>query len=209
MIVEQYSFRVKGVDQAGITHEYEIYNTLDYAIRIGNAIPQGSDKLEPIYVVPIHTITLDKPEEMEMTKEYFQESRRLEHLINQAKALRELTTENFDGYELRANTNQFTFDWKNSVVALDESIPRVPMGSYDGYSAKDRFLVPLETYALYTNMVDQNIRVHESLICTHPAIYTYQEMRSVLPSIENEKYKGVIDFTWDDFSGKLIFGQHE
>lgn len=209
MNVEQYSFRVKGIDQSGHTHEYEIYNTLDYAIRIGNAVPSGSDKMEPIYVVPIHTISLDKPEDMKMTKEYYYETKRLEAIIEEAKNLRKLTIDNFDGYELRQDVERFKLSWKDTFVALDESTEKLPMGWYDGYSAKDRFLVPMETYILYTNMVRQNIRVHESLVCTHPGIYNYHAMASVVPILDDPNYHGVIDFSWSDFPGKLIFGQHE
>lgn len=205
----QFCVPLEGKSRNGHTRIYNVYNTLDCPIMIGRTYGKDFQDDRPINLEPIQNcITKHEDDTYEVHPDADEKLDRLKDLVRVARALRALE----HGVPSLA-INQSVHKYPNSHMShfdiLDDLEKRMGV-IYSTYSAKDRFLVPMDVYIMYTNLVDQNIQVHESLICTHTSIPNYG--RPIFQVREPDKKHNIhppISLKRLNENGIFIFGQHE
>lgn len=202
MDIKQYMLPIDGTDSTGKRRIYQVYNTLDYPIRLG--FTKGSEGVDIIYWEPI--LSYDESKEENDIGSVLLIKDRMKDLQNMAQALKDLQPVQI---LLRQSIR---FDKESVLYGLNtvDDSPKLAGMIYPKYSAKDRFLVPMETYIYYTNSVDQNIQVHESLICTHTAIPNYARPQFIVREhTKTHRAYPPLDLPRLNSAGAFIFGQHE
>ena len=206
----QFCLSLEGRDQHSRNHIYSVYNTLDYPIVIGKSFVNDYKDYRPIYWEPIQNYLVDNEDgSTEVHPGVTDDLNRMNVLARTACELRALVTNSLPVISIYQSEYNYEKSHMERVDLLDDFIQRIGT-IYSKYSAKDRFLVPMDTYAIYTNLVSQNIQVHESLICTHTCIPNYG--RPPFQVREPEKKHRIhppISLKRLNENGVFIFGQHE
>lgn len=201
-------------DAIGNTRQYRIYNTLDYAIRIGYVL-DGTDT--PELLVPIQWFDEKrsvKVRENELSQESYEKRMYFQDVVHIANRLRSLHLSKCLVHEMQVDSGignskywQLRNAWNEVILTKDKLVE-----PYETYSARDRFLVPMETFLLYGMICEQSHRIYESLLCTHTRIPSYDNLPNVSPVTDKtEGFKGILSLDWKEYSedGAFIFGQHE
>ena len=206
----QFCLSLEGTDSYSRKRMYSVYNTLDYPIVIGKQFTGEYKDYRAIYWEPIQNYLVENEDgSTEVHPDVDEDPDRMSSLVQTARALRALVTNLMPVISIHQSEYKYEKRHMYRVNILDDVIKRIGM-IYPKYSAKDRFLVPMDVYAIYANLVDQNIRVHESLICTHTCIPNYG--RPPFQVREPEKKHNTylpISLKRLNENGIFIFGQHE
>lgn len=206
----QFCLSLEGTDSYSSKRMYSVYNTLDYPIVIGKQFTDEYKDYRAIYWEPIQNYLVENEDgSTEVHQDVDEDLDRMSSLVETARALRALVTNLMPVISLYQSEYKYEKRHMDRVNILDDLIKRIGT-IYPKYSAKDRFLVPMDVYAIYANLVDQNIRVHESLICTNTCIPNYG--RSPFQVREPEKKHNTyppISLKRLNENGIFIFGQHE
>lgn len=206
----QFCLSLEGTDSYSRKRIYSVYNTLDYPIVIGKQFTDEYKDYRAIYWEPIQNYLVENEDgSTEVHPDVDEDPDRMSSLVQTARALRALVTNLMPVISIHQSEYKYEKRHMYRVNILDDVIKRIGM-IYPKYSAKDRFLVPMDVYAIYTNLVDQNIQVHESLICTHTCIPNYG--RPPFQVREPEKKHNTyspISLKRLNANGIFIFGQHE
>lgn len=205
----QFCLPLEGETRSGHTYIYNVYNTLDCPIVIGHTYDDDYKADHPIYLEPIQNcITKQEDDTYGAHPDAEEPLDRLKDLVRGARALRSLER-GYQSLTIYQSKHKYEHSHMTCCDFLDDLEKRIGI-IYSTYSAKDRFLVPMDTYIMYTNLVDQNIQVHESLICTHTAIPNYG--RPIFQIREPNKKHNIhppISLKRLNDNGIFIFGQHE
>lgn len=206
----QFCLSLEGTDSYSRKRMYSVYNTLDYPIVIGKQFTDEYKDYRAIYWEPIQNYLVENEDgSTEVHPDVTEDLSRMSSLAETARALRALATNLLPVHYIYQSDNKFEKSHMGSVVILDDFIKRIGT-IYPKYSAKDRFLVPMDVYAIYANLVDQNIRVHESLICTNTCIPNYgRPPFQVREPDKNHNIHPPISLKRLNENGVFIFGQHE
>lgn len=206
----QFCLSLEGTDSYSRKRMYSVYNTLDYPIVIGKQFTDEYKDYRAIYWEPIQNYLVENEDgSTEVHPDVDEDPDRMSSLVQTARALRALVTNLMPVISIHQSEYKYEKRHMYRVNILDDVIKRIGM-IYPKYSAKDRFLVPMDVYAIYANLVDQNIRVYESLICTHTCIPNYG--RPPFQVREPEKKHNTyppISLKRLNENGIFIFGQHE
>ena len=206
----QFCLPLEGKDSNSRNHVYSVYNTLDYPIVIGKHFVNMYQDYCPIYWEPIQNYLVENEDgSMDVHPDVDEDPDRMSSLAQTARALRALVTNLMPVISIYQSEHKHEKSHMERVDLLDDFNKRIGT-IYPKYSAKDRFLVPMDVYAIYTNLVDQNIQVHESLICTNTCIPNYG--RPPFQVREPEKKHNTyppISLKRLNANGVFIFGQHE
>ena len=206
----QFCLSLEGTDSYSRKRMYSVYNTLDYPIVIGKQFTDEYKDYRAIYWEPIQNYLVENEDgSTEVHPDVDEDPDRMSSLVQTARALRALVTKLMPVISIYQSEYKYEKRHMDRVNILDDVIKRIGT-IYPKYSAKDRFLVPMDVYAIYANLVDQNIRVHESLICMHTCIPNYG--RPPFQVREPEKKHNTyppISLKRLNENGIFIFGQHE
>lgn len=206
----QFCLSLEGTDSYSRKRMYSVYNTLDYPIVIGKQFTDEYKDYRAIYWEPIQNYLVENEDgSTEVHTDVDEDPDRISSLVQTARALRALVTKLMPVISIYQSEYKYEKRHMDRVNILDDVIKRIGT-IYPKYSAKDRFLVPMDVYAIYANLVDQNIRVYESLICTHTCIPNYG--RPPFQVREPEKKHNTyppISLKRLNENGIFIFGQHE
>lgn len=219
-------------DHDGNTKQYRIYNTLDYAIRVGLVLQ--NDRSIPELLVPIQWYTYQdlKVRENELNREHYLDEKQLKDAIEIANKLRHLLEEKPNKEILKVTDHIGDARYYRPDDGWKELAPtkHIEITPYGTYSAKDRFLVPMDTFLEYEKMCHQSHRIYESLVCTYTKFPSYKTLPAVnrteyqvyLQKLHNlyadvstmlrkyPHYLGTIALDWDEYEdGMFIFGNHE
>lgn len=206
----QFCLSLEGTDSYSRKRMYSVYNTLDYPIVIGKQFTDEYKDYRAIYWEPIQNYLVENEDgSTEVHTDVDEDPDRISSLVQTARALRALVTKLMPVISIYQSEYKYEKRHMDRVNILDDVIKRIGT-IYPKYSAKDRFLVPMDVYAIYANLVDQNIRVYESLICTHTCIPNYgrppfqvrepEKKHNTYPPISLKRLNEI---------GIFIFGQHE
>ena len=206
----QFCLSLEGTDSYSRKRMYSVYNTLDYPIVIGKQFTDEYKDYRAIYWEPIQNYLVENEDgSTEVHTDVDEDPDRISSLVQTARALRALVTKLMPVISIYQSEYKYEKRHMDRVNILDDVIKRIGT-IYPKYSAKDRFLVPMDVYAIYANLVDQNIRVYEFLICTHTCIPNYG--RPPFQVREPEKKHNTyppISLKRLNENGIFIFGQHE
>lgn len=206
----QFCLSLEGTDSYSRKRMYSVYNTLDYPIVIGKQFTDEYKDYRAIYWEPIQNYLVENEDgSTEVHTDVDEDPDRISSLVQTARALRALVTKLMPVISIYQSEYKYEKRHMDRVNILDDVIKRIGT-IYPKYSAKDRFLVPMDVYAIYANLVDQNIRVYVSLICTHTCIPNYG--RPPFQVREPEKKHNTyppISLKRLNENGIFIFGQHE
>lgn len=206
----QFCLSLEGTDSYSRKRMYSVYNTLDYPIVIGKQFTDEYKDYRAIYWEPIQNYLVENEDgSTEVHTDVDEDPDRISSLVQTARALRALVTKLMPVISIYQSEYKYEKRHMDRVNILDDVIKRIGT-IYPKYSVKDRFLVPMDVYAIYANLVDQNIRVYESLICTHTCIPNYG--RPPFQVREPEKKHNTyppISLKRLNENGIFIFGQHE
>ena len=206
----QFCLSLEGTDSYSRKRMYSVYNTLDYPIVIGKQFTDEYKDYRAIYWEPIQNYLVENEDgSTEVHTDVDEDPDRISSLVQTARALRALVTKLMPVISIYQSEYKYEKRHMDRVNILDDVIKRIGT-IYPKYSAKDRFLVPMDVYAIYANLVDQTIRVYESLICTHTCIPNYG--RPPFQVREPEKKHNTyppISLKRLNENGIFIFGQHE
>ena len=206
----QFCLPLEGTDSYSRNRVYSVYNTLDYPIVIGKTYVNDYNDYRPIYWEPILNYLVENEDgSTEVHPDVTEDLNRMAALARTAAALRALVTKSLPVISIYQSEHVHKKSHMERIDLLDDFIKRIGT-VYSNYSAKDRFLVPMDTYTIYSNLVDQNIQVHESMICTHTCIPNYG--RPAFQVREPDKKHNIhppISLKRLNENGVFIFGQHE
>jgi len=219
-------------DNEGNTKQYRVYNTLDYAIRVGFVLQD--EHSVPELLVPIQWYGYQDPKvrENELDNEHYLDEKRVKDAVDIANKLRHLLDEDPNKEDLKVTDHIGDTRYYRPDEGWKELVPtrHVEIAPYGTYSAKDRFLVPMDTFLEYELMCSQSHRIYESLVCTYTKIPSYKNLPAVnrteyqvyLQKLHNlytdvstmfrkyPHYLGTIALEWDEYKdGFFIFGNHE
>lgn len=206
----QFCLSLEGTDSYSRNRVYSVYNTLDYPIVIGKQFTDEYKDYRAIYWEPIQNYLVENEDgSTEVHPDVVEDLNRMDSLAQTARALRALVTNLLPVISIYQSEYKYEKSHMDRVDLLDDFIKRIGT-IYPKYSAKDRFLVPMDVYVIYTNLVNQNIRVYESLICTNTCIPNYgRPPFQVREPEKNHSIHPPISLKRLNENGVFIFGQHE